>query len=268
MTESQAILLFKCLSDATRLQLVKALSDGPKYVELLAELLERTPSTISFHLKKLEEAGLVTMHKEQYYAVATLNRQMLDQHLSQIICPDGQVTDVQAERKRQYREKVLQNLFEYGRLKTIPVQRKKRRIVLEKLAESFESGRTYSEKEVNLIIAEFHDDFCTLRREMIAEGIMQRERNEYWLNDQAQNEEGRDGMNNGYELLVEKEAVWAEMLMEMLKNNNIPCISSPARGAGLVIRAGVQERLKVYVPAAKLQDASDLLQAFFPEENA
>lgn len=184
MTESQAVLLFKCLADGTRLQLVKALADGPKYVELLAEVLDRTPSTISFHLKKLEEAGLVTMHKEQYYAVATLNLQMLDQRLLHIICPAGETLDVQAQREKLYREKVLQNLFEYGKLKTIPVQRKKRRIVLEKLAESFEPGRVYAEKEVNLIIAEFHDDFCTLRREMIAEGIMERESGQYWLKEE------------------------------------------------------------------------------------
>lgn len=181
MTESESILLFKCLSDATRLQLVKALADGPKYVELLSEVLDRTPSTISFHLKKLEEAGLVSMHKEQYYAVATLNKEVLHQRLSQIICPEGEQLDVQAQREQLYREKVLQNLFEYGRLKTIPVQRKKRRIVLEKLAESFEPGRIYPEKEVNLIIADFHDDFCTLRRELIAEGIMERDKNGYWL---------------------------------------------------------------------------------------
>ncbi|MBR5546044.1 MAG: metalloregulator ArsR/SmtB family transcription factor [Clostridia bacterium] len=181
MSESQTILLFKCLSDATRLQLVKALADGPKYVELLSELLERTPSTISFHLKKLEEAGLVSMHKEQYYAVATLNRQILDQQLFSLICSPGEQLDMQAEREQQYREKVLQNLFEYGKLKTIPVQRKKRRIVLEEIAKRFKPGRNYAEKEVNLIIADFHDDFCTLRRELIAEGIMARENGVYWL---------------------------------------------------------------------------------------
>ncbi len=183
MTETEAILLFKCLSDATRLQLVKALSDGPKYVELLSELLDRTPSTISFHLKKLEEAGLVSMHKEQYYAMATLNRQILDQQLLSLICPEGEQLDVQAAREQQYREKVLQNLFEYGKLKTIPVQRKKRRIVLEEIAKRFEPGRVYAEKEVNLIIADFHDDFCTLRRELIAEGIIERENGVYWLKD-------------------------------------------------------------------------------------
>ena len=181
MTETEAILLFKCLSDVTRLQLVKALADGPKYVELLAEVLDRTPSTVSFHLKKLEEAGLVRMHKEQYYAVATLQTEVLDQRLLEIICPTGERLDIQTEREQQYRQKVLQNLFEYGKLKTIPVQRKKRRIILDEIAKQFQPGRIYTEKEVNLFIADFHDDFCTLRREMIAEGIMERDKGQYWL---------------------------------------------------------------------------------------
>ena len=181
MNENQALFLFKCLSDATRLQLVNALADGPKYVELLSEMLERSPSTISFHLKKLEEAGVVRMHKEQYYTVATLESDFLSQTLSSIVRPAVETQDMQARREQLYRERVMANLFEYGKLKTIPVQRKKRRIVLEKIAQSFEQGKVYPEKEVNLIIAQFHDDFCTLRRELIAEGIMERSNNEYWL---------------------------------------------------------------------------------------
>ena len=181
MNDTQAILLFKSLSDATRLQLIQALSDGPKYVELLAEMLERSPSTISFHLKKLEEAGVVHMHKEQYYTVATLDNDFLQQTISSIVRPAAETPDMQARREMMYREKVMSNLFEYGKLKTIPVQRKKRRIVLEKIAERFEKGKVYPEKEVNLIIAEFHDDFCTIRRDMISEHLMERENGEYWL---------------------------------------------------------------------------------------
>ena len=64
-----ALPIFKCLSDATRLEIIRALADGPKYVELLSERLQRSPSTISFHLKKLEEIGLAEAHKEQYYTV-------------------------------------------------------------------------------------------------------------------------------------------------------------------------------------------------------
>ena len=181
MNETQAVQLFKCLADTTRLQLLSALSDGPKYVELLSQLLDRSPSTVSFHLKKLEETGLVEAKKEQYYTMYSLNRALLDQPVSQLALGDRQQLDAQALKEQQYRENVLKNLFEYGKLKTIPVQRKKRRIVLEKLAENFEAGVHYPEKQVNLILADFHDDFCTLRREMVAEGIMSREKGEYWL---------------------------------------------------------------------------------------
>lgn len=181
MAENKTLLLFKCLSDATRLELLRALSQGPKYVELLAERLQRSPSTISFHLKKLEEAGLVETRKEQYYVVANLKEDVLKQTLLSLVCSTDEATDVQTQREAQYREKVLQNHFEYGKLKTIPVQRKKRRIILEKLLESFEKGRSYSEKEVNLILADYHDDFCTLRREMIAEGLMERDHGVYWV---------------------------------------------------------------------------------------
>ena len=32
----------------------------------------------------------------------------------------------------------------------------------------------YTEKEVNLIIADFHDDFCTIRRDLIGFDLMER----------------------------------------------------------------------------------------------
>lgn len=183
MTDMETVQLLKCLADATRLQIIRALSDGPKYVELLSQTLDKSPSTVSFHLKKLEENGLVKAHKEQYYTMYTLNTGLLEQPVLRLLLGDRQQLDAQALKEQQYRESVLKNLFEYGKLKTIPVQRKKRRIVLEKLAESFEAGKRYPEKQVNLILADFHDDFCTLRREMIAEGIMGREKGEYWLVD-------------------------------------------------------------------------------------
>ena len=69
--------------------------------------------------------------------------------------------------------------FEYGKLKAIPSRKKKKRIVLEKIAESFETGRDYAEREVNIIIADFHDDFCTIRRDMIGEGLLTRDHGIY-----------------------------------------------------------------------------------------
>ena len=73
-------------------------------------------------------------------------------------------------------------------------------------------------------------------------------------------------MDQGYVLLVEKEELWARMLMELLKDHSIPCVDVPVYGAGLSIKTGMQERLKVYVPAGCLPQATELLQELFSAE--
>lgn len=181
MTESEAIKLFKCLSDKSRLQILKTLAVQDMYVELLAQRLDLTPATISFHLKKLADAGAVRSWKNQYYTMYSLRREVFDARILDIISETSDEAALQDQREAEYRQRVIDAFFEYGKLKTIPAQRKKERIILEEIARSFESGRVYSEREVNLIIADFHDDFCTIRRDMIAEGIMEREDGKYWM---------------------------------------------------------------------------------------
>ena len=92
-----------------------------------------------------------------------------------IIKEESEVIDEQMLREQAYRKKVIDAFFEYGKLKSIPAQRKKERICLEEMAKSFEVGKVYDEKEVNEIIMQYFDDYCTLRRDMISYGIMSRE---------------------------------------------------------------------------------------------
>ena len=74
-------------------------------------------------------------------------------------------------------------------------------------------------------------------------------------------------MDNDYVLLAEKEEMWARMLMEVLEDNEISCASLPVMGIGLSMRVGVQDSLKVFVPAKDLQRASELLQELFSSES-
>lgn len=180
MTENEAIALLKCVADKSRLQILKSLATEDMYVERLAERLNLTAPTISFHLKKLQDAGAVSSYKNQYYTMYSLNSVVFEVRLMDILREESAEADVQQERDRQYRQKVIDTFFEYGKLKAIPAQRKKRRIILEEIAKDFEMGKTYDEKEVNLIIAAYHDDFCTIRREMILEGLMARDHQTYW----------------------------------------------------------------------------------------
>ena len=179
MTENEAIALLKCMADKSRLQILKSLAMEDMYVERLAERLNLTAPTISFHLKKLQDAGAVSSYKNQYYTMYSLNSAVFEVRLMDILREESAEADVQQERDLKYRQKVIDTFFEYGKLKAIPAQRKKRRIVLEEIAKDFEMGKTYDEKEVNLIIAAYHDDFCTIRREMIAFGLVTREHETY-----------------------------------------------------------------------------------------
>lgn len=179
--ERDCIKVFKCLADKSRLLIINNLMEGPMYVELLSQRLNLSASTVSFHLKKLEEADIVYSVKEQYYVVYHLNRDMLSMSLKDLISVGESEIDVQEEREKQYRKSVIDAFFEYGKLKSIPVQQKKRKIVLEEIAKSFEYGRRYTEREVNIIIADFHDDFCTIRREMVAFNIFKRKDGIYEL---------------------------------------------------------------------------------------
>lgn len=181
MNETEAIRLFKCLADKSRLQILKSLAIEDMDVERLAGRLDLTPATISFHLKKLSEAGAVRSYKNQYYTMYTLCKDVFMTRILDVITETSDEADIQAQRDAQYRKRVIESFFAYGKLKAIPAQRKKERIILEEIAKAFEPGRTYTEREVNIIIADFHDDFCTIRRDMIGEKIMARENGTYWL---------------------------------------------------------------------------------------
>lgn len=180
MMEADAIKLFKCLADKSRLQILKSLMLEDMYVERLAERLNLTPATISFHLKKLSEIGAVSSYKTQYYTMYSLRQDTFAVTILDILKEQSDEAELQAGREQAYRRKVIDSFFEYGKLKSIPAQRKKERIILEEIVRAFETGRIYSEREVNIIIADYNDDFCTIRRDMISERLMDRDERGYW----------------------------------------------------------------------------------------
>lgn len=179
MTETDAVKLFKCLADKSRLQILKSLAAEDMYVERLAERLNLTPSTVSFHLKKLSDAGAVVSYKSQYYMMYSLRKTVFETTILDIIQEESDEAALQAQRDAAYRQKVIDSFFEYGRLKVIPAQRKKKRIILEEIAKAFATDVVYTEKQVNEVILNYHEDVCTIRRDMISEKLMEREDGQY-----------------------------------------------------------------------------------------
>jgi hypothetical protein len=77
-------------------------------------------------------------------------------------------------------KKVLRRFFSGTRLTEIPTNRSKRQLVLERLAQEFEPGLRYQERDVNFTLQLFHDDYAALRRYMVEEDIMTRAEGVYW----------------------------------------------------------------------------------------
>lgn len=85
-----------------------------------------------------------------------------------------------------YQKSVLHAfLNKEGRLKNIPSQKKKKLVVLEYLVQHLDDNQTYTEIEINEFIKKYHEDFCTIRREFIVNGYMDREDGKYIKRDQS-----------------------------------------------------------------------------------
>lgn len=66
--------LFGALSDETRLQLIDLLRGGERCVCDLTDALDAQQSRLSFHLRVLKDAGLVTDRRDGRWAYYALNR--------------------------------------------------------------------------------------------------------------------------------------------------------------------------------------------------
>ena len=70
----RSIALFHALSDATRLSIIEMLRDGERCVCELQGELDAAQSRLSFHLRVLKDAGLITDRRDgrwSYYTIAS-----------------------------------------------------------------------------------------------------------------------------------------------------------------------------------------------------
>jgi len=182
--DDELLNFFKALADANRLKIVGLLSQHPYSVEELAALLNLRPPTVSHHLKMMQEAGLVSARAESYYNMYQLEPGVLERIAGHLVAQDKLPSMAAEVDLHAYERNILRNLLlPDGRLKVIPAQRRKREVVLRHILKEFQPGVRYPEKQVNEILARFHEDTATLRRELIVYKMMARESGEYWRTD-------------------------------------------------------------------------------------
>lgn len=171
---------FKVLADEKRLQIVGLLARQDYSVEELATILGLSSATVSHHLRRLQKAGLVGARAAQHYHIYSLRLQALHEMSQKILSRDVLQETTEELDLDAYDRKVLRDFYDGERLKSIPSQWKKREVILRYLAEQFEWDRRYTEKEVNEILSQTHEDYAALRRYLVDSGRLAREREVYW----------------------------------------------------------------------------------------
>ena len=177
--DSQVLVqLLKALADESRIRILGILTDHEARVDDLSAYLGLKPPTVSHHLNRLRELGLVSMRADgnvHYYkfepeSLRRLNRLLQPEKLSSMATAEGDA----------WEQKVLNDFLIGEQLKEIPASRKKRLVILKWLVDQFEWDVRYLEPEVNEILKRHHPDFATIRREFIGNRLMERDNGVYW----------------------------------------------------------------------------------------
>ncbi len=169
---------FKVLANENRLKILGILANREAGVEELATLLDLSAPTVSHHLRLLRELGFVKMRaagNDHLYRLDGSELNKITKRMMQSFQGNSMAALVEDVSYGRWEKKVLHAFLEADQIRAFPMGYKKRLVVLKWMADHFEVGKSYPEDQLNEIIQKHHDDYCTLRREMVEAGMMQRE---------------------------------------------------------------------------------------------
>ena len=165
--------IIRVVADPVRLALLGRAAEGTLALDDVAANLDVPKRKVAESLGNLRAAGLID--SELRLAVSRL--QEVASRLPSAEAADAVI--VEGPWTNQERD-VLRRFFSGTRLVEIPTGRKKRTLVLERLAQEFEPGLRYQEQDVNFRLQLFHADYAALRRYMVDEGLLTRAEGVYW----------------------------------------------------------------------------------------
>ena len=179
MNEQDMLDFIKALSHTDRLRIVGLLTKQPQSAAAIAGAANLSLQETIKHLFHLEQGGIVLRTVDGLYSLdndglENLARQQFEGTRPAYI-PDSMM-------KQDARKVLASHLNADGSIKQIPVQAGERKVLLDYVLNAFEPGKTYKEREVNLLLARFHKDTASLRRYLIDADMLLRERDgsKYW----------------------------------------------------------------------------------------
>jgi predicted transcriptional regulator len=174
---------FRALADQSRLKIVGLLATQPYPVEQLSAMLGLGESTVSHHLSRLSEAGLVSAKADGHYSVYSLQPDAVSMMARRLLRTERLSELAGGVDRDGFERKVLAAFTgPDGRFTAFPAQEKKYLVLLRHVVRDFAPGVRYSEKKVNEMLQRYSDDTARLRRSLVEFGLMDREGGgrDYW----------------------------------------------------------------------------------------
>jgi len=162
------------LADDERRRVAAAVVLGATSLPAVADATGMSADRVSRALGRLAEAGLVADVEGVGLAVDGAVFQQAAR-AARARPPRTEHADETAERRQ-----VLDAFVHDGRITSLPASRSKRVVLLDWVAQAFEPGVRYSERDVNELLAVRHADTAMLRRYLVDEGLLDRGGGEYW----------------------------------------------------------------------------------------
>ncbi|WP_119070683.1 metalloregulator ArsR/SmtB family transcription factor [Aggregatilinea lenta] len=190
------LVMLKVLADESRLSMLRLLNEREHTVGELASRVDLGEPTVSHHLARLREVGLVSLRmagNQRFYCLNEPGLARFKQMAENIEQMPSQPEPVESDESwidalgqgwSDEDRQVLRVYTQNGQLARLPGKAKKRNVILRWVATRFEADRRYTETEVNEVIKAVHEaDYVALRRDLIDMGYLRRERGggRYWL---------------------------------------------------------------------------------------
>jgi hypothetical protein len=184
----EVMTFFKTLANLERIKIAGLIAIEELSPAQIAERTGMKPEVVYKGLEQLVPARLAlektsgdSPRSFSQSAVYSLDARHLNELSHQVLSgsrPKAQLEEFEGE---DYDRKVLRDFLRAdGTLKSVPTQQKKLLAVLSFLAQEFEPGRKYPEKEVNIILARRYPYAASLRRYLVDNGLLARESGVYW----------------------------------------------------------------------------------------
>jgi hypothetical protein len=142
-------------------------------------LLDLKEPTISHHLSELKGLGLVNVRAEGTSRIYQLNAKALET-ISKDIFARPNLAALVKPADLSEEERILKTWVKDGRIIDIPAQEKKKQILVRWVARQIDPERRWTEREFSDWLAQFNEDYAFLRRYLVDNGYMARDKGIYW----------------------------------------------------------------------------------------